>query len=382
MAAAATGQQQAAPVQTQAPPIDVPSPTALYLDLLRPVDDVRSDMANWSSIELAAFTNAVRDAAAQCTQLQKNPYDGEELLALARICALGQNWPGTYSAARRYSRDPTPAHRTEGFALLVQADLHLDSPTNVFDDLTELRGKGPITAAQEAIFEFAIQSMQISHTAHAVSIALLRQPDLLACLNTCTSDLPRDQAEAAAWRTVTLVHENSPNRVPNGATSAADEIRSAVAARTTPLTTAEGQIADARRQYDSLGQPLPGLPTKRHCANSRMNAPCIALYVIVPEDAPTTPAAMKSVEELDARLPAGQVAELVLSACTGTFGLHAAHTLCSKKPLLRALGASGAPLLVVVNKAGNIRWTTVGLLTWLGPSGTAEVLLQNIAAAQ
>ncbi len=133
LAATTTGQQPAAPSQAGGPPVDPPNPITLYTDLLRPVDDVRSDMANWSNIELAAFANAARDAAVQCTQLQKTLYNGEELLALARICALGQNWPGTYSAARRYTRDSTPTHRTEGYSLLVQADLHLNHPADVVD---------------------------------------------------------------------------------------------------------------------------------------------------------------------------------------------------------------------------------------------------------
>ena len=56
-------------------------------------------------------------AKSECSRLELTPHEGEEALALARLCSLGQDWDGTYSAARWYTRAAAPASEAQHLAL-------------------------------------------------------------------------------------------------------------------------------------------------------------------------------------------------------------------------------------------------------------------------
>ncbi len=361
------------------PPPAPPSPAGIYQDLVRSVDDVRNDMANWSDTELAAFAAAVKQAAVQCPELQKSAYEADELLGLARVCALGQNWPSTYSAARRYTQDQNAAQRVDGYGLLLQADLHLQHSHDALDHLTELRGTGPLTEKQDAVFQYSITSLAVADPGYAEAIGLLRQPDLLACMAACRTDLPRAQAEIEAWQDITLVWLNDRTDVHD----AANEIEAAASARTTPLNATEAKaVSMAQRQFRLLGQPLPATFNMPRCgpAAPGRKSPataCTTAFLVAPQDAPITPALLRAMEEFDLRLPAGQAGYLVLSGCTGTIKFRSPHTICKPGSILTDLGATG-PTLVIADSAGKVAWLSPANAAWLNPNAAASVLLDRI----
>jgi hypothetical protein len=158
---------------------DLP-PSTIYAETLVPFERTRSDMGNWSDIELAAFGTATATANAECQRLEKNPHEGEEALALARLCSVGMNWDGTYSAARWYTRKGAPAdeapHLAIGFGLLLQADLNLQAVGRAIDDLTEVHNRLPLSAETDSIFRYTIDSLEIVQPDSALEAALMRQP--------------------------------------------------------------------------------------------------------------------------------------------------------------------------------------------------------------
>ena len=381
----AIAQAPPTPVQPSEPTVAaesaLPTPSASYAALQQAVEDVRSDMSNWSSTEQAAFAAAVKAALPECLRLQQAVHDGEEVFSLARLCSLAQQWPGTYSAARQYTQNATALHRTEGFGLLLQADLHLEESHHLQEHLQELRGAGPVSVAQDELFLYAIRSLQISRPDYAAAVALMRQPDLLQCMQGCSSDLPPGQAEAEAWQTLTVVREGGVAHLDD----ATAEIAAAAALRTQPLPALQAQQALlARRQFELLGKRLPAeVAVHRNCvaaagpAAHKPPTPCERLYVVAPADAVTAPGLMQAVEDLNTRLAPGKAAYLLLSDCLAEPKLRAAHTLCRKAPLLQDLGGVTSPLLVLADPDDLVLWTGSGSTAWFGPGGAAESLLSR-----
>ena len=96
-------QQPAATVQRT----DLP-PSSIYEQVLAPFDQVRADMANWSDAEMAAYQATTVAAKQECVRIEQTPHEGDEELALARLCTLGHDWDGAFSAARWYTRRNAP----------------------------------------------------------------------------------------------------------------------------------------------------------------------------------------------------------------------------------------------------------------------------------
>ena len=53
------------------------------------------------------MTVAIRNAKASCDARNPAAYTGPDLVDLARLCALGQQWPAVIDAATRYIAIPT-----------------------------------------------------------------------------------------------------------------------------------------------------------------------------------------------------------------------------------------------------------------------------------
>jgi hypothetical protein len=165
-----------------APAVPQLSPRAAYQDAMHPVDMTRRSVANWSDTEIAALKVSIARSAAGCAARDPKTFQGGDLIDLARLCALGQNWNSVIEAATLYISAAAPAKPllTEAYAARIDAQLH------VKDEASALAGSkamlatvpyGPLTA--ETINE-ALEYMQFSNTPDALALAGLRQPLLLA----------------------------------------------------------------------------------------------------------------------------------------------------------------------------------------------------------
>src|ERR1700733_13252611 len=104
------------------------SPQDAYDQAIAPVEIPPRSIANWSDIETAALGVAVQQAKDACLARTSATYAGDDLIALARLCALGQQWPTTFTAAPPYNNKkgvpkPQPA---QAHAYEVDADLNLN----------------------------------------------------------------------------------------------------------------------------------------------------------------------------------------------------------------------------------------------------------------
>jgi hypothetical protein len=369
---------------------DLP-PSTIYAETLAPFEQTRSDMGNWSDIELAAFSTATATANAECQRLEQNPHEGEEALALARLCSVGMNWDGTYSAARWYTRRSAPSdeapHLAIGFGLLLQADLNLQAVGRAIEDLAEVHDRLPLSADTDPIFRYTIDALEIVQPDHALEAALMRQPQLLEVVAGKSSGappLPLGVAEEEAWHTVSLLH--LAHRT-GDEEQAKLQLLGAVQQRTVVPSTTDLYLAQrGRKRYEWIDRPAPEPHVTRntYSASHQKSAPeRTELFVIECEDAADVPALGLAVDALRTRLPNGARATMLLLKLKNTAvptkqpATRVVHALYTTDDLLEVFGFSSGPLFVIRDGEHKVKFLGAGTSAWLNPQRQAERLISS-----
>ena len=266
-------------VRAQAPPADAPqittqvetqvttqttpqittqiSPQAAYDDALRPVEITHRSIENWSDIETTALAVTIREARDACNARAPGSFSGEDLIALARLCALGQQWPSVLEAASRYIGQPnTPQPQlAEAFADQIGAALHLNDAETALTASHKMLERVPYgVLAQQATSE-TVRYLQLIRTSEALSLLEFRQPLLLArlrALSTPSSDLT---VRALYIEGLALPALQQFSHQDAAATAAKSNLDAALPADFGPDDALP--IAAAQRQYAILGHLLP-----------------------------------------------------------------------------------------------------------------------------
>lgn len=378
--------QQTTPVTRN----DLP-PSTVLSDSLNFFDRIRSDMANWSDVELAAFEATVTQAKEDCNRIEHTAHEGDEELALARLCALGHDWDGTYSAARWYTRTTAlPAdsqHLGAGFALLLQADLNLQAVARAIDDLQEMHKRLPFTAETDGIFTYVVNALEVMRPEQGITAAMLRQPDLLITVAGKNITITPGIGEAEAWHTLALLHAAGRKEEEQTQKSL---LLDALAQRSVPLSTTDQYIAQrARTRYEWLSQPAPTFAITRSTYSSIPRRPASTsstkstLLVIENATAADVPALSLAVDSLRTRLVPDQRASLVLLGTPPSPNakrdphaptIHAEYTTA---PLLENFATDSGTLFLFLDSANRVTWLGTGTPAWLNPQQQAEILLQK-----
>lgn len=374
---------QNTPVQGAVTREDLP-PSAVLQNGLAAFDRIRSDMANWSDIELAAFAATASQAKADCGRIEQTAHEGDEELALAKLCALGRNWDGVYSAARWYTRRSAPAeqatHLPVGYALLLQADLNLQAVERAVNELAEMQERLPYTGETNAIFTYAIEAMEVNRPEYGLRAARLRQPSLLAAVTGSNESLSAGTAEAQAWHTLALLHAAG---LANDEASEKQKLMDVLARRTGPATPLDQYLAQqGRTQYDWLGKAPPTFTVKRstYAVPPRQKGSAAKAVLLVIDSGAAVDVATLSlaVDSLRSRLAPGTEARLVLvEAENGKADtrLPPPHAQFTRDPLLSVLGFETGPVFMTLDSKGLVTWLSTGTPAWLNPQQQAEVLL-------
>ena len=255
------------------------SPQAAYQDALHPLEVTRHNIANWSDVEIAAMNVAISKAKSGCDARQPTDYTGSDLVDLARLCSLGQQWPAVLAAAGRYIAAPNQPKPLLPDAYIAQTEAHLrlkQEPEALRSALTLLTAVPYSTDVGECVDE-AISYMRFVHTADALTLAKARQPLLLHALTAAatpvsakTSPSAADPAPTPAALTPTLPAINElyadalllPTLLQLAAEPAEAEAALASIEKTLPSSLPSDdalRIAAARHQYAFLGKPLTGI---------------------------------------------------------------------------------------------------------------------------
>ncbi len=103
------------------------SPGDLYKEAMHPLDVVRTSLDNWSDAELGALVVGMHNAAEDCAKAKPSDYTGNDLYDLARLCTFGQDWNNANTVALDYVASRAEEHRTQAYALSVNALVHINA---------------------------------------------------------------------------------------------------------------------------------------------------------------------------------------------------------------------------------------------------------------
>ncbi len=282
---AASAQTPSAKSPALAPPLL--SPKAAYADAMHPLEQTRASVSNWSDAETAALGVSIQQATAACAARDPAAFNGDDLIDLARLCALGQAWPAVITASTRYIDADLSAKPLliRAYAGRLDAELHLKDEPAALRDGKAMLAALPYDGLTDEVINEALEYMHFTYTTDAIRLAEARQPALLAALHipvpasgappaTPPADTPAVAATPIpAYTTAPLpsLHElfatalGLPallqfNNQAEQAQAAATELDAALPAA---LTADDAlPIAAARRRYALLGKPLPPIALK------------------------------------------------------------------------------------------------------------------------
>ena len=278
----------ALPALAQAPPPQI-SPQAAYDQATKPVEIVRRSIANWSNSETASLGVAVTQAKQGCSLRPPAQFAGDDLIALMRLCSLGQQWESVRDAASLYIGSSTPPSPStppstnaaaaalspqiaQAYAYGIDASLHLDDPSTALAAARDMLRLTPYTDLTSQALGETVRYLQLIRTTDALFLLSERQPVLLAALHSSTAAAPPPSASAAgkslapppAIRTLyadalALAVVQQLNMQPEAAGKTVHELEAVLPSNLSPD---DGlPIADLRTQYNLLGSPLPPIPS-------------------------------------------------------------------------------------------------------------------------
>ncbi|NYF81160.1 hypothetical protein [Granulicella arctica] len=234
------------------------SPQAAYDQATRPLEITRRSIANWSDSETEALGIAIKQASEACSERSPEQFSGDDLIAFARLCSLGQQWPSVSSAAARYigSTEPKP-QLTQAYAYQIDAALHAnDAKAGLASSLAMLQAV-PYDSLVDETIRSTLHYLQLAFTPDALTLYAAREPLILQALRTPppTAAMPIHvlYADGLAYAALQQFAGD-----PQAAAKTISELDLATPSSLSPDDSIP--IAETRRQYALLGTHLPRIP--------------------------------------------------------------------------------------------------------------------------
>jgi hypothetical protein len=246
------------------------SPQSAYDQAVAPVEITHRSIANWSALETAALSTAVQRAKDACLARTSAIFAGDELIAFARLCALGQQWPATFTAATTYinSTDPSKPQLAQAYAYEVEADLNRNDEKSALGACLAMLQSVPYGPLSDEVTTSTLRYLQLAFTSDALTLHSARQPFLLDLLRSSGSSqsaavprpavasIPRHTLYQHALNFAALELYANQSRLATGILADLDDATPSDLSPDDALP-----IAEARRQYALIGTHLPSLPT-------------------------------------------------------------------------------------------------------------------------
>jgi hypothetical protein len=268
--------------RAQAPPPRPPllSPKAAYDDAIHPLELTRHSISNWSDTEIAALKVSMDHAKAACAARDPKSFAGDDLIDLAKLCSLGQNFPAVITAAQLYiAADAPKPQLTQAYADLIDAQLHLKAEAAALASAQAMLSTVPYDTLTAETIDEAIRFMQFVYTPDAVILARAREPFILATLTATTAATPPPTPTYLTAEPPQSIHELYADGIFLAALQQLAKVPPASIAATitaldavlpAALTPDDAiPIALTRRRYALFGQPLPNLNQPAHPASPR-----------------------------------------------------------------------------------------------------------------
>jgi hypothetical protein len=258
---------------TQSPP--QLSPQAAYEQATRPLEITRRSIENWSDSETAALAVAIKQAKDNCSARAPNQFIGEDLIAFARLCALGQQWPSVQDAATLYvnaQRSAGPSEESaalpglaQAYAYQIDSSLHLNDHETALASAREMLHSVPYNELTSEATNETIHYLQLIRTPDALFLFSQRQPILLSLLHALSMPNPSAATQAKPPLPIHTLYADAIAfaalqqfaNEPEAAAATIAELEAALPSTLSPDDTI--LIAETRRQYALLGAPLPAI---------------------------------------------------------------------------------------------------------------------------
>lgn len=257
-----------------APPPPQLSPQSAYDQVVRPLEITRRSVANWSNSETAALALAIEQASEQCAARTPEQFSGDPLIAFARLCSLGQQWPAVGAAATSYiaSEGPKP-QLAQAYAFQVDAALHTNDPKAILASSLAMLHAVPYDALVDETSGSALHYLQLVFTPDALTLYADREPLILTQISKTmrpAGSIPSENVPSAAPADSAVpIHTLYAGGIayaaleqfagdPHAATKIVTDLDAALPSPLQPDDFIP--IDQIRRQYALLGTPLPRIP--------------------------------------------------------------------------------------------------------------------------
>jgi hypothetical protein len=389
---------------------------------MRPLEITRRSIANWSDSEMTALGIAVKQAGEECSSRSVDQFNGDDLIAFARLCSLGQQWPEVEAAATRYiaSTDPAKPLLTQAYAFQVAATLHGSDQKAVLASSLAMLHAVPYSSLTDETLYGALHYLQLAYTLDAFTLYLAREPLLLSALRT-----PQPISPAAGTDTAVPIHTLYADGVafaaleqlmdePGGATGVLDDLDAALPTALQPDDSIP--IASTRRQYALLGTHLPRIPLSASlyaagetprintnygaatvfflfpdwCAQcirmaqqllptaDRLRESQIHLYALLAQPAQPIAAVPKSTTTTKPSSPAAKQSPEPEAPKTAVDQLRGTPTLIVPPQTLAQFAATDFPLLIAIDPKGIIRFIQPANESALNPGDFLDQVTAHI----
>jgi hypothetical protein len=262
------------------------SPEAAYTKVLEPLTITRASVDNWSDSEMAALKVAMEQARLECAARSPQMLHGDDLVALARLCSLGQQWSSVTAAAKQYieSADTPKPLLAQAYGLEIDAALHIHDEAAALAASHAMLTAVPYDATVDEALNEALRYLQLAYMPDALALYAEREPLLLAALRApkAAPDAAKPTVQAVSVSSLYAdglafaALEQFAGKPEEAAATVAD-LDAALAAAPAPSQPDDAlPIADARRQYALLGQPLPRIRLQLRCTQSMRRHSSIA----------------------------------------------------------------------------------------------------------
>ncbi|HEY6375840.1 MAG TPA: hypothetical protein VIX90_09995 [Edaphobacter sp.] len=249
------------------------SPQAAYEQATRPLEITRRSIENWSESETAALSVAVQQAKEQCAARTPDQYTGEDLIAYARLCSLGKQWPTVQKAATLYLNvthqtgpEAKPASAFPGlpqaYAYMIESSLRLNDSTAALVTAREMLSTVPYSDLTSHATNETARYIQLTQTSDALSLLAQRHAVLLPLLRTPATPNPADPQPPLPLHTIyadaiALAALQQFANQPKAAEATIAGLETALPSTLTPDDSIP--IAESRRQYALLGTPAASI---------------------------------------------------------------------------------------------------------------------------
>jgi len=232
------------------------SPGAAYDQAVRPFDIVRRSMANWSDSEVGAFAVAMKNAKTECLARTPDQFAGDDLIAFAKLCSLGQQWGPMGVAAGRYidSNDVKKPQLNMAYGYKVESELHAQDVDGIVGMEVAMLSGVPYDGIVDSVTNEVMAYLQLAYTDEALGLMQSREWHLLQELKSDKPTLPKHTLYEDGLAYAALEQYAGD---PASATARVAELDLALGTSLPPDE--EIPVETARRRYALLGKLLPAL---------------------------------------------------------------------------------------------------------------------------